>query len=112
MARMTFSSAHNGPAPMSLLRNPSILTRSKKLSKCWWPKTVAKDKKSTILIVDDDPQIRKMLILVLEDYKLIECDTGKCAARLSISAKPDLVLLDLNLPDMNGRDVVKALREW
>lgn len=73
-----------------------------------------KETKSNILIVDDDPQIRKMLITVLadEDYKTIECDTGKSAARLSISAKPHLVLLDLNLPDMNGRDVVKALREW
>jgi len=73
-----------------------------------------REKKNTILIVDDDRQIRKMLITVLEDegFKTIECETGKSAARLSISAKPDLVLLDLNLPDMNGRDVVKMLREW
>ncbi len=73
-----------------------------------------REKKNTILIVDDDPQIRKMLIAVLadENYKIIECETGKSAARLSVSAKPDLILLDLNLPDMNGRDVVKALREW
>jgi two-component system, OmpR family, KDP operon response regulator KdpE len=70
--------------------------------------------KNSVLIVDDDPQIRKMLMAVLSDenYKIIECDNGKSAARLSVSAKPDLVLLDLNLPDMNGRDVVKALREW
>lgn len=73
-----------------------------------------REKKNTILIVDDDPQIRKMLITVLDDegFKTIECETGKSATRLSISAKPDLVLLDLNLPDINGRDVVKALREW
>ena len=73
-----------------------------------------REKKNTVLIVDDDPQIRKMLIAVLEDenYKIIECETGKSAARLSVSAKPDLILLDLNLPDMNGRDVVKSLREW
>ena len=73
-----------------------------------------REKKNTILIVDDDPQIRKMLITVLDDegFKTIECETGKSAARLSISAKPDLVLLDLNLPDMNGRDILKALREW
>ena len=73
-----------------------------------------RENKSTILIVDDDPQIRKMLNAVLadEDYKIIECETGKSAARLSASAKPDLILLDLNLPDMDGKDVVKALREW
>ncbi len=75
---------------------------------------MTRETKSTVLIVDDDPQIRKMLIAVLadEDFKIIECENGKSAARLSVSAKPDLVLLDLNLPDMDGKDVVKALREW
>lgn len=73
-----------------------------------------RETKNTILIVDDDPQIRKMLTVFLtdENFKIIECDTGKSASRLSVSAKPDLVLLDLNLPDMDGKDVVKALRDW
>lgn len=73
-----------------------------------------REKKSNILVVDDDPQIRKMLAAVLDDegYKVIECENGKGAARLSVTAKPDLTLLDLNLPDMDGRDVVKSLREW
>ncbi len=73
-----------------------------------------RETKSTILIVDDDPQMRKMLatVLVDENYKIIECETGKSAARLSVSAKPDIVLLDLNLPDMDGKEVVKSLREW
>lgn len=75
---------------------------------------MSRETKSTVLLVDDDPQIRKMLITVLkdEDYKIIECENGKSAARLSVSAKPDLVLLDLNLPDMDGTEVVKVLREW
>lgn len=71
-------------------------------------------KKNTILIIEDEPQIRKMLTLVFDDenFKIIECETGKSAIRLSASAKPDLILLDLGLPDMDGRDVVTALREW
>jgi len=71
-------------------------------------------KKNTILIVEDEPQIRKMLTLVFEDEKfnIIECETGKSAVRLNASAKPDLILLDLGLPDMDGRQVVTALREW
>jgi two-component system KDP operon response regulator KdpE len=71
-------------------------------------------KKNTILIVEDEPQIRKMLALVLEEehFEIIECETGKSAVRLNVSAKPDLILLDLGLPDMDGRDVVTALREW
>jgi two-component system KDP operon response regulator KdpE len=71
-------------------------------------------KKITILVVEDEPQIRKMLTLVLDDenFKIIECETGKSAVRLSASAKPDLILLDLGLPDMDGREVITALREW
>lgn len=73
-----------------------------------------RESKNTVLVVDDDPQIRKMLSAVLEDenYKVMECENGKGAARLSASARPDLILLDLNLPDMDGREVVKSLREW
>lgn len=74
---------------------------------------MTRESKNTVLIVDDDPQIRKMLSMTLGDeFKVIECENGKSAARLSASAKPDLVLLDLNLPDMDGKDVLKALREW
>ncbi len=71
-------------------------------------------KKNTILVVDSDPQTQKMMTIVLDegDFILIDCLTGKQAARLAVSTKPDLVLLDLNLPDMQGIDVITALREW
>jgi two-component system KDP operon response regulator KdpE len=71
-------------------------------------------KKNTILVVDSDTQSQKMLRIVLdkEDFKLVDCLTGKQATRLAVSTKPDLVLLDLNLPDMEGGDVITALREW
>jgi two-component system, OmpR family, KDP operon response regulator KdpE len=72
------------------------------------------EKKSTILIVEDDPQIRKMLTIVLDasDYKVVESDGGKQGIRMSASVKPDLILLDLGLPDMDGKDVITAIREW
>lgn len=71
-------------------------------------------KKNTILVVDSDPQTQKMMTIVLDegDFILIDCLTGKQAARLAVSTKPDLVLLDLNLPDMQGIDVITALRQW
>jgi two-component system KDP operon response regulator KdpE len=75
---------------------------------------MTRETRHTLLIVDDDPQIRKMLSTVLadENFKIVECENGKSASRLSASARPDLILLDLNLPDMDGREVVKTLRQW
>jgi two-component system, OmpR family, KDP operon response regulator KdpE len=72
------------------------------------------EKKNTILVVDDEPQIQKMLgiILGLENYKIVESTSGKQAIRMCFSVKPDLILLDLSLPDMDGKDVITAIREW
>lgn len=72
------------------------------------------EKKSTILVVEDDMQIRKMLGIVLDTggYKSEECDTGKAGIRLAASIKPDLLLLDLGLPDIDGKEVIGNVREW
>jgi len=71
-------------------------------------------KKNTILVVDDEPHIQKMLgiLLDVENFKMVESLTGKQALRLCASIKPDLVLLDLGLPDMDGKEVITAVREW
>jgi two-component system KDP operon response regulator KdpE len=72
------------------------------------------EKKNTILVVDDEPQIQKMLgiLLDVENFKIAGSTTGKQAIRMCASIKPDLILLDLGLPDMDGKDVVTAIREW
>lgn len=72
------------------------------------------EKKNTILVVDDEAQTRKMLSIFLdvENYKIIESTSGRQAIRMCASTKPDLVLLDLGLPDMDGKDVVTSIREW
>lgn len=72
------------------------------------------EKKTTILVVDDEPQILKMLGILLEEenFKIVESASGKQAIRMCVSIKPDLILLDLGLPDMDGKNVITAIREW
>jgi two-component system KDP operon response regulator KdpE len=71
-------------------------------------------KKNVILIADSDKTSRKMLSLFLDEaeFKLIDCTAGKQALQLQISMRPDLVLLDPGLPDMNGQAIIRALRNW
>lgn len=70
--------------------------------------------KAEILIIDDEPQIRKLLQINLEsnDYKVIQAGTGKEGLMLSASHPPDLILLDIGLPDMSGHKVLEQLRQW
>lgn len=67
-----------------------------------------------ILVIEDDPQIRKFLTITLtsHDYAVIPAETGGEGIRLATSVKPDAVLLDLGLPDMDGTEVIRSLREW
>lgn len=72
------------------------------------------EKKNTILVVDDEPQVQKMLSILLDvqNYKITPSLTGKQGVRMASSIKPNLILLDLGLPDMDGKDVILAIREW
>jgi two-component system KDP operon response regulator KdpE len=70
--------------------------------------------KASVLIIDDEAQIRKLLTITLQsnDYTVAEASTGKQALSIVASRPPDIILLDLGLPDENGHDVLKHLREW
>jgi two-component system KDP operon response regulator KdpE len=72
------------------------------------------EKKNTILVVDQELQAQKMLAVVLDGgkFNIVESASGKDALRCCVSVSPDLVLLGLDLPDMDGKDVITAIREW
>ncbi|HEY6640619.1 response regulator transcription factor [Povalibacter sp.] len=67
-----------------------------------------------ILVVDDDEQIRLFLRITLKaaGYQTIEAADGRAAIEACTGRKPDLVLLDLGLPDISGLDVIRAVRVW
>jgi len=67
-----------------------------------------------ILIIDDEAQIRKLLQITLQsnDYTVIEACTAKEGLISAASHPPDLILLDLGLPDEDGHSVLKTLRQW
>jgi two-component system KDP operon response regulator KdpE len=69
---------------------------------------------ATALVIDDEKQIRKLLRIVLEEehYHVLESETGKQGILAAAGRKPDVILLDLGLPDMEGLAVLKRLREW
>lgn len=67
-----------------------------------------------IVVVDDEPQILRFLrpALTAAGYDVVEAETGKQALALVATVAPDLLILDLGLPDMDGKDVIAQLRSW
>jgi len=75
---------------------------------------IMSDNRPLILIVEDDPPIRRFLLasLTSHDYRVVEAVTGKEAIAAATQQPPDLVILDLGLPDIDGIDIIRRLREW
>ncbi len=67
-----------------------------------------------VLVVDDEPQILRFLRASLgaSGFEVIEAETGAAALKRAAADAPEIIVLDLGLPDMDGKDVIKALREW
>ena len=67
----------------------------------------------TILIVDDEPPIRRFLrsSLAAQDYRVVEADTGAAALQRITEERPDLIVLDLGLPDIDGIELIRQIRQ-
>ena len=72
------------------------------------------DIKSIALVIDDEAQMRRLLRIGLEgaDYRVFDAETGELGLQEAVSRKPDVIVLDLGLPDLDGLEVIKRLREW
>jgi len=72
------------------------------------------NEKATALVIDDESQIRRLLRILLEQehYRALESDSGRLGLSEIALRRPDVVLLDLGLPDIDGMAVLERLREW
>ncbi|MBI1333054.1 MAG: response regulator [Armatimonadetes bacterium] len=70
--------------------------------------------KGSILVIEDDPAIRRMLNIAFQDtgLKAIEAETGQDGIKAVVHHQPDLILLDIGLPDISGLEVVQNVRTW
>jgi two-component system, OmpR family, KDP operon response regulator KdpE len=68
----------------------------------------------TVLVIEDEPQIRRFLRATLpaHGYRLLEAETGQDGLTQAAMHQPDLIILDLGLPDLDGLEVTRRLREW
>lgn len=69
---------------------------------------------AAVLLIEDEPEIRRFLRAMLppQGYRLHEATTGQDGLAQAAARNPDLILLDLGLPDMDGLEVARRLREW
>lgn len=70
--------------------------------------------KPTILVVEDDSSVRSLITTTLKahGYKFLTAANGEMAVMMASSHNPDIMLLDLGLPDIDGVEVIRRIREW
>ena len=70
--------------------------------------------KTSILIVEDDKAVRNLMTTTMQanGYAYHTAETGESAILQAVSAKPDVILLDLGLPDIDGVEIIKKVRSW
>lgn len=75
--------------------------------------TANNDAHSTIMVVDDDDDIRQMMRVLLEEdgYSVLEAENGQQAIEIAQSASPDLILMDLSMPVLDGLTATRRMRE-
>jgi two-component system KDP operon response regulator KdpE len=75
---------------------------------------VERSRKPTVLVIEDEPEIRRFLraTLVSHQYRLFEAATGAEGLQEAAVRQPDIIVLDLGLPDIDGLEVIRRLREW
>ncbi len=76
--------------------------------------TTPAGEKITVLVIEDEPEIRRLLRAALpgQGYRLLEAKTGQEGLSVTASHRPEIVILDLGLPDIDGLDVIRQVREW
>jgi len=70
--------------------------------------------KATVLLIEDDHAIRRLLNVALSDteFKLVEAETGQEGVDIIVKRSPDVIIVDLGLPDLEGIEIVKLVRSW
>ena len=78
------------------------------------PVTPQETRPATILVIEDEPQLRSFLRTSLAklDHRVVEAETAARGEALAREEAPDVVLLDLGLPDADGVDVTRRMRKW
>jgi len=69
---------------------------------------------TTVLLIEDEPEIRRFLRTTLpqQGYQLFEAATGQDGLTQAAARNPDIILLDLGLPDLDGKEIIRRVREW
>lgn len=95
-------------------REPAMQQRKRVSKQMTWMGRMGNNRKPSVLVVDDDRMMREMLKLILqsEDYPVVgEASCGRIAVELCAKLKPDLVLLDIRMPEMDGLQVLDEIRK-